>query len=68
MPDPQAPAGAATTKSPPGTGSVTDTRLLGAQLFNETWRLLEQEGRTGADDEGRDLVLADLETIPAQPG
>jgi len=25
----------------PGTGSVTDVKLLAAQLFNETWRLLE---------------------------
>ena len=41
----------ATTKSPPGTGSVTDVRLLAAQLFNETWRLLEQEQRTRADDD-----------------
>jgi tetratricopeptide (TPR) repeat protein len=41
----------ATTKSPPGTGSVTDPRLLAAQLFNETWRLLELEQRTRADDD-----------------
>jgi tetratricopeptide (TPR) repeat protein len=40
-----------TTKSPPGTGSVTDARLLAAQLFNETWRLLDQEDRTRADDD-----------------
>jgi DNA-binding transcriptional MerR regulator len=40
-----------TTKSPPGTGSVTDARLLAAQLFNETWRLLEQEDRAGDDDD-----------------
>jgi DNA-binding transcriptional MerR regulator len=42
--------GTATTKSPPGTGSVTDSKLLAAQLFNKTWQLLEQEGRTGDDD------------------
>jgi DNA-binding transcriptional MerR regulator len=44
-------SGPATTKSPPGTGSVTDARLLAAQLFNETWRLMEQEKRTTADDD-----------------
>jgi DNA-binding transcriptional MerR regulator len=44
-------SGTAATKSPPGTGSVTDTALLAAQLFNQTWRLLEQEGRTRADDD-----------------
>jgi hypothetical protein len=41
----------ATTKSPPGTGSVTDARLLAAQLFNQTWRLLQQERRTRDDDD-----------------
>lgn len=41
----------ATTKSAPGTGSVTDARLLAAQLFNETWRLLELEGRSRDDDD-----------------
>ncbi|HEY3867094.1 MAG TPA: hypothetical protein VGM10_02035 [Actinocrinis sp.] len=41
----------ATTKSPPGTGTVTDERLLGAQLFNETWRLLGKEGRSRDDDD-----------------
>jgi tetratricopeptide (TPR) repeat protein len=40
-----------TTKSPPGTGSVTDARLLAAQLFNETWRLLELENRSRDDDD-----------------
>ncbi len=45
------PAGAVTAKSAPGTGSVTDQRLLAAQLFNETWRLMEQEGRSRADDD-----------------
>jgi DNA-binding transcriptional MerR regulator len=41
----------ATAKSPPGTGSVSDARLLAAQLFNETWRLMEQEDRTRDDDD-----------------
>jgi hypothetical protein len=44
-------SGTGTTKSPPGTGSVTDARLLAAQLFNQTWRLLEQAGRTRDDDD-----------------
>jgi tetratricopeptide (TPR) repeat protein len=43
--------GAATTMSAPGTGSVTDARLLAAQLFNDTWRLLELEGRSRDDDD-----------------
>lgn len=42
---------AVTTRSAPGTGSVTDTRLLAAQLFNETWRLLELENRSRDDDD-----------------
>jgi hypothetical protein len=42
---------AATSQSAPGTGSVTDVHLLARQLFNETWRLLEQEGRTVQDDD-----------------
>jgi tetratricopeptide (TPR) repeat protein len=46
-----APSGAATTKSAPGTGSVTDARLLAAQLFNETWRLMELQGRGRQDDD-----------------
>jgi tetratricopeptide (TPR) repeat protein len=41
----------ATTTSAPGTGSVTDVRLLAAQLFNEVWRLLEQEKRSRHDDD-----------------
>lgn len=45
-----APSGA-TTKSAPGTGSVSDQRLLAAQLFNETWRLMEQEERTREDED-----------------
>jgi hypothetical protein len=44
-------SGTATTKSLPGTGCVTDARLLAAQLFNQTWRLLEQDGRTRDDDD-----------------
>ena len=44
-------ANSATAKSAPGTGSVTNERLLAAQLFNETWRLMEQEHRTIEDDD-----------------
>lgn len=44
-------AAKATSKSPPGTGTVTDERLLGAQLFNQTWRLMEQGNRTRDDDD-----------------
>ena len=32
-------------------GTVSDARLLAAQLFNETWRLMEQENRTALDDD-----------------
>ncbi|MBS2964650.1 MerR family DNA-binding transcriptional regulator [Actinocrinis puniceicyclus] len=45
------PAGPATAQSAPGTGTVTDQRMLAAQLFNETWRLLEMEHRTRDDDD-----------------
>ncbi len=45
------PGGKATARSAPGTGSVTDQKLLAAQLFNETWRLIEQEGRSRQDDD-----------------
>jgi tetratricopeptide (TPR) repeat protein len=45
------PGGVATAQSAPGTGTVTDARLLAAQLFNETWRLMEQEERSRADDD-----------------
>jgi DNA-binding transcriptional MerR regulator len=48
---PELDAGTATTQSPPGAGSVTDARLLAAQLFNETWRLMQQEERTRPDDD-----------------
>jgi DNA-binding transcriptional MerR regulator len=41
----------ATAKSAPGTGTVTDERMLAAQLFNETWRLMEQENRSTFDDD-----------------
>jgi DNA-binding transcriptional MerR regulator len=41
----------ATTMSAPGTGSVSDARMLAAQLFNETWRLMEQEDRSRDDDD-----------------
>jgi tetratricopeptide (TPR) repeat protein len=51
MPELETSSDPATTSSPPGTGSVTDARLLAAQLFNQTWRLLEQEGRARADDD-----------------
>ncbi len=43
-----------TTHSAPGTGTVSDERLLAVQLFNGTWRLLKMESRTGAD---ADLML-----------
>lgn len=51
MSEQDGPGRAATAKSAPGTGSVTDPRLLAAQLFNETWRLMEQEGRSRQDDD-----------------
>lgn len=41
----------ATTKSAPGTGSVTDVKLLAAQLFNDAWRLMDQQQRTRQDDD-----------------
>jgi len=41
----------ARAKSAPGTGSITDVKLLAAQLFNETWRLLELQGRSEHDDD-----------------
>ena len=41
----------ASAKSEPGAGSVSDVKLLAAQLFNETWRLLELQGRGRADDD-----------------
>lgn len=34
------------TRSAPGTGSVTDVKLLASQSFNEIWRLLELRQRT----------------------
>src|SRR5258708_3664950 len=37
--------------SAPGTGSVTDVKLLAVQLFNETWRLRELPGRSEHDDD-----------------
>lgn len=51
MSEQDGPGRAATATSAPGTGSVTDPRLLAAQLFNETWRLMEQEGRSRQDDD-----------------
>jgi DNA-binding transcriptional MerR regulator len=44
-------ASPATAQSAPGTGTITNERMLAAQLFNETWRLMEQEERTLADDD-----------------
>jgi len=43
--------GAAAAGGAPGTGSVTDVRLLAAQLFNETWRLMNLAERTRPDDD-----------------
>ncbi len=43
--------GAASPASPPGDGCITDVRPLAAQLFNETWRLLEQETRSRPDED-----------------
>jgi DNA-binding transcriptional MerR regulator len=51
MSEQDVPGDAPNTKSAPGTGSVTDARLLAAQLFNETWRLMEQESRSRQDDD-----------------
>jgi hypothetical protein len=41
----------ALASSPPGTGTVTDERKLAAQLFNETWRLLQRDDRSQPDDD-----------------
>ena len=35
----------------PGTRSEIDHRQLGVHLYNATWKLLEQESRTPADDD-----------------
>jgi DNA-binding transcriptional MerR regulator len=51
MTEQTAPSAPATAQSSPGTGTVTDERMLAAQLFNETWRLLEMEQRTREDDD-----------------
>jgi tetratricopeptide (TPR) repeat protein len=51
MPEQETPSGQATTKSPPGTGSIADVRLRAAQLFNDAWRLMEQDQRTAQDDD-----------------
>jgi hypothetical protein len=40
-----------------GVSPVTDERLLAAKLFNETWRLMEQEQRT-RDDRDRMIHAA----------
>jgi hypothetical protein len=47
----EATSAGATTSSPPGTGTVSDERTLAAQLFNETWRLMEREGRSQEEDD-----------------
>jgi hypothetical protein len=48
----QDPAGAvAASASPAGPAAVSDERALAAQLFNETWRLLEREDRGQQDDD-----------------
>ncbi|MGO8884584.1 MAG: hypothetical protein ACLPUO_07435 [Streptosporangiaceae bacterium] len=41
----------ATAHSVPGTGTVSDERMLGVQLFNGTWRLLKLAARTSAEAE-----------------
>jgi len=41
----------ASLTAPPGTGTVSDERTLAAQLFNETWRLMEREDRSQEDDD-----------------
>lgn len=45
---PETDGGTPPARRAPGTGSVSDERLLAAQLVNETWRLLDQAGRTAA--------------------
>src|ERR1035437_5046991 len=47
----EATSAGATTSSPPGTGTVSDERTLAAQLFNETWRLMEREGHSQEEDD-----------------
>jgi DNA-binding transcriptional MerR regulator len=41
----------ATAMSSPGSGTISDERLLAVQLFNETWRLMELENRSALDDD-----------------
>ncbi len=41
-------------------------RQLAADLFNGVWELLERPDRGAAEDD-RQLLLADLATIPGQP-
>jgi DNA-binding transcriptional MerR regulator len=41
----------ATAKIAPGNGTVSDEKSLASQLFNETWRLMEQEERSRDDDD-----------------
>jgi DNA-binding transcriptional MerR regulator len=51
MSEQEAASAGAPTSSPPGTGTVSDERTLAAQLFNETWRLMEREGRSQEEDD-----------------
>ncbi len=51
MPEEDRPSEQTSAKSPPGTGSVSDVRLLAAQLFNDVWRLMEVDKRTTKDDD-----------------
>jgi hypothetical protein len=39
------------THSPPGSSSVSNTRLLAGQLFNETWRLMRRPDRRPEDND-----------------
>jgi hypothetical protein len=51
MTDQDTTAAPATSSSSPGTGTVSDERMLAGQLFNETWRLAEREDRSEEDDD-----------------
>jgi DNA-binding transcriptional MerR regulator len=50
-PTPESDPSPPTAMSAPGTGTITNERMLAAQLFNEAWRLMEQENRTTPDDD-----------------
>jgi hypothetical protein len=47
----EAASAGATPGGPAAPGTVSDERSLAAQLFNETWRLMEREGRSQEDDD-----------------